>query len=160
MRSRARETAGDVLTAGSYPTERRDCLPRLLPMSRARALLISGAVLACAVQGTAAAQNPVIAGNVADPSVVQADGAYWAAATSGAWAPLFPIFRSADLLHWRQVGAVFARPPAWARGNFWAPGLSVDARGRWSVYYSASRARGKPCVAVAQASRPTGPWHD
>jgi len=124
-------------------------------------------VLALAVPSAAAGQaaapsftNPVIPGNVADPSVVRADGAYWAAATSGRWAPVFPIFRSADLVHWRQVGAVFARPPAWARGNFWAPGLTVDARGRWSVYYSASRARGKPCVAVAQASRPTGPWRD
>ena len=103
--------------------------------------------------------NPVIPGNVADPSVVRADGAYWAAATSGRWAPVFPIFRSSDLVRWRQVGAVFWRPPAWARGNFWAPGLAVD-RGLWSVYYSASRARGKPCVAVAQARRPTGPWVD
>ena len=47
--------------------------------------------------------NPVIPGNVADPSVVRADGVYWAAATSGRWAPVFPIFRSRDLV----------------RGHFW-----------------------------------------
>jgi xylan 1,4-beta-xylosidase len=103
--------------------------------------------------------NPVIPGNVADPSVVRAGGVYWATATSGGWAPVFPLFRSSDLVHWSQVGAVFSRPPRWARGNFWAPGLTVH-RGVWSVYYSASRARGKPCIAVAQAPRPTGPWRD
>jgi beta-xylosidase len=114
---------------------------------------------AAAQGGAVPFSNPVIPGNVADPSVVRADGAYWAAATSGRWAPVFPIFRSRDLVRWRQVAAVFPRPPAWARGNFWAPGLAVR-RGLWSVYYSASRARGKPCVAVAQARRPTGPWLD
>jgi beta-xylosidase len=121
-------------------------------------LLAVGAAL---VPGVARAQyaNPVIPGDVADPSVVQAGGAYWAAATSGGYAPVFPLFRSTDLVHWRQVGAVFERPPGWARGNFWAPGLAV--RGAlWSVYYSASRARGRPCIAVAQAPRPTGPWRD
>ena len=117
-------------------------------------------MFACAPGAASAAfSNPVIPGNVADPSVVRADGGYWAAATSGGWAPVFPIFRSRDLVRWRQVGSVFARAPAWARGNFWAPGLTVR-RGRWSVYYSASRRGGKPCIAVAQAARPTGPWRD
>ena len=128
--------------------------------------LVAACALALATPATVAGQggaapftNPVIPGNVADPSVVRADGAYWAASTSGRWAPVFPIFRSADLVHWRQVGAVFDRPPAWARGNFWAPGLAVR-KGVWSVYYSASRRRGKPCIALAQAARPTGPWRD
>jgi GH43 family beta-xylosidase len=127
----------------------------------AAALVIALGTLAGAAPRADAApfSNPVIAGNVADPSVVRADGAYWAAATSGHWAPVFPLYRSTDLVHWDQVGAVFARPPAWARGNFWAPGLAVD-RGVWSVYYSASRRGGKPCIAVAQAPRPYGPWRD
>jgi beta-xylosidase len=125
------------------------------------ALVVSLATLAGALERTDAApfSNPVIPGNVADPSVVRADGAYWAAATSGHWAPVFPIYRSTDLISWQQVGAVFARPPAWARGNFWAPGLAVQ-NGRWSVYYSASRKDGKPCIALAEAHAPTGPWHD
>lgn len=133
---------------------------------RATKGLVVALVLSLAVLGEASARadaapfsNPVIPGNVADPSVVRADGAYWAAATSGEWAPVFPLFRSADLRHWEQVGAVFPRPPAWARGKFWAPGLTVAA-GRWSVYYSARRQGGKPCVALAEASRPTGPWRD
>jgi beta-xylosidase len=130
---------------------------RSLVAACALALIVSAP--ARAQGGGASFTNPVIPGNVADPSVVRADGAYWAAATSGGWAPVFPIFRSLDLVHWRQVGAVFHRPPAWARGNFWAPGLAVR-RGTWSVYYSASRWRRKPCIAVAQARSPTGPWRD
>lgn len=124
-------------------------------------LVLSLAALAEAPARAHAApfSNPVIPGNVADPSVVRADGSYWAAATSGEWAPVFPLFRSPDLVHWQQVGAVFPRPPAWARGKFWAPGLAVS-RGRWSVYYSARRRGGKPCIALAEASRPTGPWRD
>jgi beta-xylosidase len=127
----------------------------------AKALVVVVALsLAAAARAEAAPfSNPVIPGNVADPSVVRADGSYWAAATSGEWAPVFPLFRSPDLVHWQQVGAVFPRPPAWARGKFWAPGLAVDG-GRWSVYYSARRTGGKPCIALAQASRPTGPWRD
>jgi xylan 1,4-beta-xylosidase len=124
-------------------------------------LLAVGTALVLGGAPAASAQyaNPVIPGNVADPSVVQADGAYWAAATSGSYAPVFPIFRSTDLVSWQQVGAVFDRPPRWTRGNYWAPGLAVRD-GVWSVYYSASRARGRPCVSVAQATRPTGPWRD
>jgi xylan 1,4-beta-xylosidase len=129
------------------------------PLVAACALALATPALAAGQEGAAPFTNPVIPGNVADPSVVRADGAYWAASTSGGWAPVFPIFRSTDLVHWHQVGAVFDRPPAWARGNFWAPGLAVR-RGVWSVYYSASRRGGKPCVAVAQASRPTGLWRD
>ena len=114
---------------------------------------------ASAQVGAGSFNNPVIPGNVADPSVVRVDGAYWAAATSGDWAPVFPIFRSDDLQSWRQVGAVYSRPPGWARGKFWAPGLGVHD-GVWSVYYSASRRPRRPCIAVAQARSPRGPWRD
>ena len=129
-------------------------------------LLAVCAGLVLAGLGAAAAQgdgptyaNPVIPGNVADPSVVRAGGDYWAAATSGSYAPVFPLYHSSDLVHWTAVGAVFQQPPRWTRGNFWAPGLALYD-GTWSVYYSASRAHGRPCVAVAQADRPIGPWID
>jgi beta-xylosidase len=127
--------------------------------AKALVVVLALCLTAAARADAAPFSNPVIPGNVADPSVVRADGSYWAAATSGEWAPVFPLFRSADLVHWRQAGAVFPRPPAWARGKFWAPGLAVSG-GRWSVYYSARRTGGKPCIALAQAARPTGAWRD
>src|SRR3954454_11824889 len=89
--------------------------------------------------------NPVLPGDHPDPTVVRADGAYYASATSASWAPIFPIFRSTDLVRWRQVGAVFASAPRWASGNFWAPEL-VRWSGRMLAFYSASSRDGAPCL--------------
>src|SRR5688500_9028591 len=57
--------------------------------------------------------NPVIPGDVPDPSVIRAGDEYWATGTSSEWAPHFPLFRSRDLVTWEQAGAVFQSPPAW-----------------------------------------------
>ena len=108
--------------------------------------------------------NPVIAGDHPDPTVVRVGKDYWAAVTTGSWAPHFTILRSSDLVNWRAVGAVFEKKPAWARGDFWAPEL-VEDRGRYFVYYTARRdegpkKRGTLCVAVATASAPEGPYVD
>jgi hypothetical protein len=103
--------------------------------------------------------NPVLPGDHPDPTVVRADGAFYASATSASWAPSFPVFRSTDLVNWQQVGAVLPRPPRWTAGNFWAPEL-VRWSGRMLAFYSASRRGGKPCIGVATAARPEGPWRD
>src|SRR5689334_10478566 len=118
------------------------------------------AVMAHAGAARADFPNPVIPDNFPDPSVIQVGGWYWASGTSGNWAPVFPLYRSQDLIHWKLAGAIFPKAPSWAHGNFWAPGLAYE-NGVWSVYYSASRAdRQPPCVAVAQATSPTGPYVD
>jgi xylan 1,4-beta-xylosidase len=103
--------------------------------------------------------NPVLPGDHPDPTIVHARGAYYLSATTSAWAPLFPIFRSTDLVDWREVGAVLPVAPRWANGRFWAPELSYD-RGRFVAFYSASRARGGACIGVATAARAEGPWRD
>ena len=36
--------------------------------------------------------NPVLPGDRPDPTVIEINGEYWAAATSNEWSPLFPIF--------------------------------------------------------------------
>jgi beta-xylosidase len=103
--------------------------------------------------------NPVLAGDYPDPTVVRAGGAFYASATSASWAPIFPVLRSPDLVHWRRVGAVLAGAPRWAAGNFWAPEL-VRWSGRMLAFYSASRRGGTPCLGVAIAARPEGLWRD
>jgi beta-xylosidase len=103
--------------------------------------------------------NPVIRGDYPDPTVLQARGAFYASATSGSWAPLFPIFRSTDLVTWHQVGSLLPRAPAWGIGRFWAPELSFQG-GRYVAYFSASRRGGRPCIGVLTAARPEGPWRD
>ena len=117
----------------------------------------SGLVMLALTAATYA--NPILPGDHPDPTVVHARGAYYLSATTSAWAPLFPIFRSTDLVNWREVGAVLPVAPTWATGRFWAPELSFD-RGRFVAFYSAARDDGGPCIGVATAARAEGPWRD
>jgi xylan 1,4-beta-xylosidase len=108
--------------------------------------------------------NPVIAGDFPDPSVIRVGEDYYATATTGNWAPHFPLLHSKDLINWTVVGAIFDKKPAWAKGDFWAPEIAED-KGRFFVYYTARRdegagKKGTLCVAVAVADKPVGPWQD
>jgi xylan 1,4-beta-xylosidase len=131
-------------------------------LRRCGTLVIAALALATAPLGGAGAAtfaNPVLPGDHPDPTVVRADGAFYASATSASWAPIFPVFRSTNLVRWRQVGAVLPTAPRWAAGNFWAPEL-VRWSGRMLAFYSASRRGGWPCIGLASAARPEGPWRD
>lgn len=44
--------------------------------------------------------NPVIRGDVPDPSVIRIGDTYYAAGTSSEWAPQYPLFTSKDLVNW------------------------------------------------------------
>jgi hypothetical protein len=141
-------------------------MPPVRPRPRAltHALVLAALLIACVLPGTARAQlpvfgNPVIAGDHPDPTIMRDGGAFYASATSASWAPIFPIFRSPDLVNWHQVGAVLPSAPGWATGSFWAPELVRWGR-RVFAFYSASARGGRPCIGVATAPRPEGPWHD
>ncbi len=127
--------------------------------------LAAALVVLCLLAGRTGAQttyrNPVVAGDYPDPSVIRVRDDYWAATTTGDWAPHFALLRSRDLVNWQKVGYVFQLKPEWARGDFWAPELVSD-RGRFFVFYTARRdegpsRRGTLCVAVATAPAPQGP---
>jgi xylan 1,4-beta-xylosidase len=117
------------------------------------------ALAAASPAGAATLTNPVLAGDHPDPTIVRVGDAFYASATSASWAPIFPVFRSTDLVHWRQVGSMLPTAPRWAAGNFWAPEL-VRWSGRMLAFYSASRRGGRPCLGVASAAWPEGPWRD
>ena len=82
--------------------------------------------------------NPVIRGDVPDPSIIRIGETYYASGTSSEWAPLYPIFESKDLVNWKQIGSVFNEPPAWTTHSFWAPELYY-ADGKVYCYYTARR---------------------
>ncbi len=103
--------------------------------------------------------NPVIPGDHPDPSIVRVGTDYWATSTTSQWAPVFPLLHSRDLVNWTLEGSVFEEPPAWSAGSYWAPEIA-EYRGTFFVYYTARRKNGPLCVAVATASKPTGPWTD
>jgi beta-xylosidase len=136
--------------------------PRALRFAACIVLLSFFCLRASARQATY--HNPVVAGDYPDPSVMRVGDVYWAATTTGDWAPHFALLRSRDLVNWQKVGYVFQTKPAWAKGDFWAPEI-VNDRGRFFVFYVARRdegpkKRGTLCVAVATAAAPEGPYTD
>ena len=54
--------------------------------------------------------NPVITGFYPDPSVCRAAGKYYLVASSFQYFPGVPLFESADLVNWTQIGHVLTRP--------------------------------------------------
>jgi len=106
-----------------------------------------------------AGANPVVPGHHPDPSILRTAGGWYATSTSNEWLPAFPVLRSRDLAHWRQVGSVLSVRPRWARNDFWAPEL-VRGGGRVLAYYAALGRNGRRCVAGASAARVAGPYRD
>lgn len=93
--------------------------------------------------------NPVIPGEIPDPSIVRVGQTYYAVGTSFDFAPNYPIYESIDLINWAQIGAVFSEPPAWSSDDFWAPELYYD-EGTFYVYYTAKRKSDRvACIGVA-----------
>ncbi|WP_111668940.1 glycoside hydrolase family 43 protein [Algoriphagus litoralis] len=108
-------------------------------------------------------QNPVLPGDRPDPTLVKVGEYYYASATSNEWAPLFPIFRSKDMIDWEVVNYVFPKgAPVWAKNNFWAPELSYDKKqGKIYAYYTArDKTSNRLSVAVASADSPLGEFRD
>ena len=116
-------------------------------------------ILAYGAAQSATYTNPVLPGDHPDPSITRVGGDYWATSTSSAWAPVFPILHSRNLVNWTIEGAVFQQPPAWSAGSYWAPEISAY-KGRFFVYYTARKRNGPLCVAVATAEQPRGPYED
>jgi len=117
-------------------------------------------------QDTQTFTNPVIAPVAADPSVIRApDGSWYLYATQDRWDDgvehYLPMFRSSDLVAWEFIGDVFTFPPRWKQQGFlWAPDISV-VDGVYHLYYSYSTwGDPNPCIGLATAPAPEGPWED
>jgi beta-xylosidase len=113
-------------------------------------------------QGRAEFTNPVILGDVPDPSIISFRGRYYVTGTSSEWAPHYPVFESVDLVNWTQVGHIFNTRPAWTVNSFWAPELFVNpSSGRVFCYYTARQAgTGISYVGVASARSPREEFTD
>ena len=114
--------------------------------------------------------NPVFDADFPDPAVILADdGRYYAYATQtlrdGGWINI-QVARSADLVHWQQLGDALPEKPSWAQNtqDFWAPYVLHDGE-RYLMYYSATHdachdpERGH-CLAIATSDSPAGPFVD
>jgi alpha-N-arabinofuranosidase len=107
-------------------------------------------------------RNPILAGFYPDPSITRANGRYYLVSSTFTWFPGIPVFESQDLVHWRQVGSVIARPTELdfdglgvSRGVF-APAISYYD----GVFYVVNTAVDSGGNFIATARDPAGPWSD
>jgi xylan 1,4-beta-xylosidase len=121
--------------------------------------VLLAAAFEVAAQRGATYRNPVQAGDYPDPSVIRVGKDFYATATSSEWGPEFPILHSRDLVNWNIVGVVFPKRPDWSVGNYWAPEIWQE-NGKFYIWYVARRKGGPLCIAVATATKPTGPYTD
>jgi arabinan endo-1,5-alpha-L-arabinosidase len=114
--------------------------------------------------------NPILNEDFPDPAVIEApDGFYYAYGTQtlrdGHWINI-QVARSADLVHWQDLGDAMPDKPDWAQQtqDFWAPSVICDGS-TYYMYYSATpdicglHERGH-ALAVATATSPRGPFVD
>ncbi|MFW5754664.1 MAG: glycoside hydrolase family 43 protein, partial [Marinilabiliaceae bacterium] len=93
--------------------------------------------------------NPVVPGDIPDPTIIRVDDTYYAAGTSSDFGGNYPLYESKDLVNWDQIGYVFNELPAWASDSFWAPELYYQD-GTFYVYYAAKRKSDRiSCIGVA-----------
>ncbi|MBN7816313.1 glycoside hydrolase family 43 protein [Algoriphagus pacificus] len=93
-------------------------------------------------------QVHVIPGELPDPSMIEVDGVYYATGSSNDWGPLYPIYKSTDLIHWDFVSYVFQEIPGWTSSSFWAPELYYKD-GKFFCFYTAKRKDGVSVIGVA-----------
>ena len=100
-----------------------------------------------------------------DPFVLRDGSTYYAYATTtgapGIRVQKIPVLRSTDLQTWTHVGDALADPPSWSEArDLWAPGVARIGP-HWALYYTAPHlASGRPCISVATAPSPAGPFTD
>lgn len=111
-------------------------------------------------------RNPVIPGFFPDPSVCRAGGEYFLVTSSFTYFPGVPVFRSADLADWEQVGNVLDRPSqldlSKTSGNssagVYAPTIRYHAGRFWAVTTCFNDGIGRTFLVTAED--PAGAWSD
>ncbi|WP_300701414.1 family 43 glycosylhydrolase [Bacteroides sp.] len=104
--------------------------------------------------------NPVIRGDVPDPSILRIDDTYYATGTSAEWAPQYPVFVSKDLINWKQTGHIFQEVPEWTSQSFWAPELYYYNNKVYCYYTARRKSDGTSYIGVAVANSPTETFTD
>ena len=106
--------------------------------------------------------NPVIQTDFPDPSVLVADGVYYAYATN-AFGKNIQAARSHDLVTWEMLPDALPELPAWASltsGFVWAPDVT-RVGDQYVMYYTArDRQSNRQCVGRATSDRPDGHFRD
>lgn len=127
---------------------------KMTPSSNLRILftfLVFLLLASCATekQNQASYANPVIPGEIPDPSIIRVGETYYAIGTSFDFVPNYPLYQSTDLVNWEQIGSLFVDPPEWTSDDFWAPELFYH-EGTFFVYYTTRKKEDRiSCIGVA-----------
>jgi alpha-N-arabinofuranosidase len=106
--------------------------------------------------------NPILGGFYPDPSITRAGDDYYLVTSSFSYFPGIPIFRSRDLVHWKQIGHVLDRPTQLTldgRGiseGIYAPTIRYHA-GTFYLITTCSYCGGN---FIVTATNPAGPWSE
>ncbi len=106
--------------------------------------------------------NPILKGFYPDPSICRVGDDYYLVTSSFEYFPGIPVFRSRDLVNWRQIGHALTRPgqlPLQGAKNshgIWAPTLRFHD-GRFYLVSTNTTLGGNFLVT---ATDPAGPWSD
>jgi len=113
-----------------------------------------------------AQDRAVIRTDFPDPTVIAAEGKYYAYATNSGPAGKFmniQVAVSRDMREWRIIGDALPEKPSWGYKDFWAPHvLYHEQLKKYVLFYSAETvdtAAGK-AIGVGFSDRPEGPFLD
>ncbi|MBN3581395.1 family 43 glycosylhydrolase [Algoriphagus aestuarii] len=111
-------------------------------------------------------KNPVFKPVLADPTLIQEDGYFYAFGTEDNWGEeggyhLVAVIRSRDLVHWDLLGNAMTTKPNWKpKGGIWAPDVT-KVGDQFYMYYSFSTwGDPNPGIGLAIADQPAGPFVD
>ena len=95
-------------------------------------------------------QNPLFAGDYADPTILRVGEDFYATHTSYQYAPGLVIWHSRDLVNWTHIANALPR----TYGEVWAPDM-IEHNGRFYIYYPQDAK-----LFVVYADDPKGPWSE
>ena len=126
--------------------------------------LTRGGLFAPVATGAKTYTNPVYAGSMPDPGVLQHKGVYYAFGTTGkdrkADGRIFTLLRSPDLVTWEELGGAVTPPSDDARYEYWAPEPAYSD-GTFYLYYAMGGIEEEKFeLRVATSSSPEGPYTD
>ncbi|MEY2429176.1 MAG: arabinan endo,5-alpha-L-arabinosidase [Verrucomicrobiota bacterium] len=109
-------------------------------------------------------KNPVFAGSMPDPSVIQVKKFYYAFGTTGSTRTpdgrIFTLLRSRDLVDWENLGGAMVPPSQNPHYQYWAPEATVN-EGTYYLYYSMGGIEPEKFeLRVARSDKPEGPYLD
>ena len=92
-------------------------------------------------------QNPLFAGDYADPTILRVGKDFYMTHTSYSYAPGLVVWHSRDLVNWIPI----SRAVKETHGEIWAPDI-VEYAGRYFIYFPMGS------IHVVHAEHPRGPW--